>query len=115
MIQAELAKQGWAEETLQQKRKSDPATLRLAAQLRRETPPTLKWIAERLHLGTWKTLNRRLYEYRTNKGQYAIIRRRGHFFFRQRLRSSALSTHMAKYGEGAPRFFMQMRKGRSRM
>ena len=62
IIQTGLAKAGWREEDLPRRRKSDPLKLRWAAQLRRETPLTLKWIAARLKMGTWKHLNRRLYE-----------------------------------------------------
>ena len=64
---AGLAKAGWTEEDLAQRRKTDALKLRLAARLRRETPVTLKWIASRLQAGTWKNLNRRLYEYRESK------------------------------------------------
>jgi hypothetical protein len=38
-----------------------------AWKVRQETPMTLKWIAERLHMGTWKTLNERLHELRKNQ------------------------------------------------
>ena len=69
MITKALAKAKWEEQGLIQKRKGDPVKLRLAEQLCQETPMTLKWIAERLHMGTWKTLNRRLYEYRKNQKQ----------------------------------------------
>jgi REP element-mobilizing transposase RayT len=50
IIRAGLAKAGWREEDLSQRRKSDPMKLHWAAQLRRETPLTLKWIAARLNL-----------------------------------------------------------------
>jgi hypothetical protein len=63
IIKAALVEAGWREEDLHQQRKSDPVKLRCAAQLRRETPLTLKWIAERLKMGTWKHLNRRLFEH----------------------------------------------------
>jgi len=48
----ELKKLGWAEGGLARRRKSDPAKLAIAAQLRRETTLTLKAIAMRLHLGS---------------------------------------------------------------
>jgi len=63
IIQTGLAKAGWREEDLPRRRKSDPLKLRWAAQLRRETPMTLKWITARLKMGTWKHLNRRLHEH----------------------------------------------------
>jgi REP-associated tyrosine transposase len=61
LVREELAKAGWGEEDLGRRRKGDAVKLRLAARLRRETPMTLKWIAERLKMGTWKHLNNRLY------------------------------------------------------
>ena len=64
LIASGLAKAGWTEEDLVQRRKTDPIKLRLAAKLRRETPLTLNWIAGRLQTGTWKNRNRSLYEYR---------------------------------------------------
>ncbi len=62
IIQAGLAKTGWQEEDLARWRKSDLLKLHWAAQFRRETSMTLKWITARLKMGTWKHLNRRLHE-----------------------------------------------------
>jgi hypothetical protein len=42
--------------------KGDPWKVRMAARLRRETTMTLKWIAERLCMDSWKHLNGRLDE-----------------------------------------------------
>jgi hypothetical protein len=36
----------------------------MAGRLRRETTLTLPWIAARLHMGTWKSLNAKLYRWR---------------------------------------------------
>ena len=52
---------------LKQGRKSDSGKLELASRLRRETPLTLPWIAERLQMGTWKSLNGKLYRWRKNE------------------------------------------------
>ncbi len=41
--------------------KGEPAKLALAARLRRETTLTVRQIAERLHMGSWKSLNNKLY------------------------------------------------------
>ena len=49
--------------------KSDGIKIDLAAQLRQETTMTLKWIAHRLHMGTWTYLNKRLYEHRKQERQ----------------------------------------------
>jgi len=43
---------------LRLRRKADAVKIELAAQLRRETRMTLKWIAQRLQLGAWTHLNR---------------------------------------------------------
>ena len=51
--------------------KGDSVKLRIAARLRRETTMTLKWISQRLAMGAWTHLNKRLYEPRRGK------RRRG--------------------------------------
>ncbi len=59
-----LRKAHWTEADLGRRRKSDPVKIGLAAQLRRETTMTLKWIAERLQMGAWTHLNKRLYERR---------------------------------------------------
>ena len=40
------------------RRKADAVKIELAAQLRRETRMTLKWIDQRLQLGAWTHLNR---------------------------------------------------------
>ena len=63
-----LRKARWTEADLRRRRKSDPVKIGLAAQLRRETTMTLKWIAERLQMGAWTHLNKRLYEHRKEGG-----------------------------------------------
>jgi hypothetical protein len=35
------------------RRKGDPEKVKIALRLRRESIMTLKWIAERLHMGSW--------------------------------------------------------------
>jgi REP element-mobilizing transposase RayT len=65
IAQTELDKAGWTDKDLERRRKGDPWKVRVAARLRAETTMTLKWIAERLRMGSWKHLNGRLYEHRT--------------------------------------------------
>ena len=65
MVRRELDKAGWAEPDLERRRKGDRWKVRVATRLRVETTMTLKWIAERLRMGSWKHLNGRLYEHRT--------------------------------------------------
>jgi hypothetical protein len=38
-----------------------------ALPLRRETTMPLKWFSDRLEMGTWKSVNRRLYEKRKTR------------------------------------------------
>lgn len=63
LVQAGLKAAGWTEEDLRLRRKSDAVKIRLAADLRQQTTMTLKWIANRLHMGAWTHLNKRLYEH----------------------------------------------------
>ena len=62
MVAAGLKEAGWTESDLACKRKGDPVKIGLARQLRRETTLPLKWICGRLEMGSWKSVNRRLYE-----------------------------------------------------
>ncbi len=53
MVAEELKKRRWTEACLLSRRKGDAGKVQLAARLRQETTMTLKWIAQRLHMGTW--------------------------------------------------------------
>ncbi len=61
MVRGRLKKLGWTEADLEARRKGDPEKLKLAVRLRAETTVTVKWIAERLKMGTWTHLNHLLY------------------------------------------------------
>jgi hypothetical protein len=50
-----------AERQLKERPKNDPAKLVLAARLRREPMLTIRQIAQRLYLGSWQSLNNKLY------------------------------------------------------
>jgi hypothetical protein len=63
ILAEELARLGWREEDLAQRRKGDPGKMAIAARLRRETTLTVKAIAARLHLGTSKSANTRLHRW----------------------------------------------------
>ena len=69
LVQAALQQAQWTEQDLRLRPKSDGIKIDLAAQLRQETTMTLKWIAHRLHMGTWTYLNKRLYEHRKQERQ----------------------------------------------
>jgi REP element-mobilizing transposase RayT len=61
IIALELKRLKWAESDLPGHAKNHPQKLALAARLRRETTLTLRQIAQRLHMGSWKSLNNKLY------------------------------------------------------
>ena len=66
IIAAELKRLGWPEGDLSSRRKSDPDKLALGIQLRRQTTLSIKWIADRLHLGTSKGANTNLHHWGEN-------------------------------------------------
>jgi hypothetical protein len=53
ILQAELTQRRWQESNLAVRRKGDPEKIQIARRLRRETTVTLKWVASRLHMGSW--------------------------------------------------------------
>jgi len=69
IIGEELKGLGWKPGELRQRAKSDPAKLALAARLRRETTQSIPWLAQRLHMGTWKSLNAKLHRWRKTHEQ----------------------------------------------
>lgn len=48
-----LQRAGWTEDDLVQRRKGDPTKVTIALRLRSESTMTLKWIAQRLQMGSW--------------------------------------------------------------
>ena len=61
IVMEELKRLGWAEAELARRKKGDAAKVALARRLRTETAVSLKWIAEKLHMGTWTHVSNRLY------------------------------------------------------
>jgi hypothetical protein len=53
MVAEELKRRRWTEATLRTRRKGDREKVKIAARLRHETIMTLKWIAQRLQMGSW--------------------------------------------------------------
>ena len=53
LVAEELRRRKWEEEDLPRRRKGDRDKVKIALRLRRETTMTLKWIAQRLDMGTW--------------------------------------------------------------
>ena len=64
IIAEELKRLGWEEADLLSHRKGDRRKVKIARRLRQETTMTLKWIAERLQMGTWTHVTNRLYHLR---------------------------------------------------
>ena len=64
IVVEELKRLGWSAKDLGRRAKGDAGKVEIAWRLRAETTMTLKWIAERLAMGSWKHLNGRLYEQR---------------------------------------------------
>jgi hypothetical protein len=68
IVREELRRLGWKEATLAERAKGDESKLALAWRLRRETTLTVKEIAVRLRMGSWTSLNSRLYQFRKTLG-----------------------------------------------
>ena len=62
IVKEEIERLGWAEEELRARRKGHRAKVMLARRLRQETTMSLKWIAERLHMGSWTYVSNLLNE-----------------------------------------------------
>jgi hypothetical protein len=61
IIAEELRRLKWKEADLKEMPKTHLEKLVMAGRLRRETTLTIREIAQRLHMGSWKSLNNRLY------------------------------------------------------
>jgi putative transposase len=64
VVKEVLKKLGWKEADLAATRKGDPRKVKLALRLRAETTATIKWIAQRLQMGSWTHVNHLLYWHR---------------------------------------------------
>jgi len=58
IVAEQLRRRCWRETDLEQQRKGDAQKEQVAARLRRESIITLKWIAYRLHMGSWTQVGR---------------------------------------------------------
>ena len=65
IVEQELKRLRWGEEELARRRKGDLKKVQIARRLRSETTMTLKWIAQRLKMGTWTHVSNRLYHVKT--------------------------------------------------
>jgi REP element-mobilizing transposase RayT len=62
LVREGLAGLGWTEKELSGRRKGDKGKVKLARRLRTETTMTLRWIAERLQMGSWTYVSNLLRE-----------------------------------------------------
>ena len=62
LVREGLQALGWAEKELPRRRKGDKGKVKLARQLRTETTMTLRWIADRLRMGSWTYVSNLLRE-----------------------------------------------------
>jgi REP element-mobilizing transposase RayT len=53
IVREELQRRGWKEKDLRSLPKGEKHKVALAQKLRRETTASVKWIAQRLHMGSW--------------------------------------------------------------
>ena len=60
LLKVELSRQRWTEDDLRKRLKTDARKLEIARKLRRESTMTLRWIAQRLHMGSVNTLRNAL-------------------------------------------------------
>jgi len=61
LVREELQRRGWKEQDLRDLSKGDKGKVALARRLRQETTMSLKWIARRLHMGSWTYLSNLLH------------------------------------------------------
>lgn len=64
LVDEELTRRKRTRQDLKTMKKGDPLKIRIAARLHRETPMTLRWIAEELEMGTWRYVSFLLYQER---------------------------------------------------
>jgi REP element-mobilizing transposase RayT len=64
IVREELRRRGWKDGDLPGRRKGDAGKVAVARRLRRETTMSLKWIAGRLHMGSWTYVSNLLREKR---------------------------------------------------
>ena len=61
-VMEEMKRLGWEKGDLQRRRKGDKGKVAMARRLRKETTMSLKWIAQRLQMGSWTYVSNLLRE-----------------------------------------------------
>jgi hypothetical protein len=72
IIGEELRRLKWSSADLKLRLKSDPAKLQIASRLRGETTLPIRWIADRLNLGTWKSATTRLHTWKRQREEQHV-------------------------------------------
>ena len=67
IVREGMSRLGWKEADFESRSKGDPEKVKLAMRLRAETAVTMKWVAERLRMGSWTHVNHLLYWHRRKK------------------------------------------------
>ena len=62
IVREEMKRLVWEEADVHERRKGDKGKVKAARRLRRETTMSLKWIAHRLHMGSWTYVSNLLNE-----------------------------------------------------
>ena len=65
-VMEEMKRLDWEKSDLQRRRKGDKGKVAMARRLRKETTMSLKWIAQRLQMGSWTYVSNLLREKATN-------------------------------------------------
>jgi len=73
LLRAELERRGWAQSELSRRRKGDPQKVAIAWRLRQQTTMSLKWIAQRLHMGTWTHVSNCLVQRRKQAEKKGLV------------------------------------------
>ncbi len=73
IIAEELDRLGWTRAELEKRHRSAPEKVAMAARLRRETTLTIREIAERLHMGSWKSATTRLQNLKRKKERHGAV------------------------------------------
>ena len=73
LVQEELRRLGWREDELRGRPKGHSGEVVMARRLRQETTMSLKWIAERLQMGSWTYVSNLLHENQNNEAVQEVL------------------------------------------
>src|SRR4030095_13258973 len=73
IVKDELGRLDWHESELEHRLMGDAYKVAIARRLRQETTMSLKWIAQRLHMGSWTYVSNLLHEQQENPIPQGIL------------------------------------------